>query len=111
MSDYNARQIFEEVLPAKLEKSPEKAKSTNAIYQFNITGDDGGTWTLDFTKDSDFVSQGESDAAQCTITMKDSDFVDMWDGRLSGPQAFMMNKIKIQGNMGLAMKLQNFIGA
>ncbi|MBA2663743.1 MAG: SCP2 sterol-binding domain-containing protein [Bradymonadaceae bacterium] len=110
MSDLTAKTIFEEVLPAKLKVNPDKAKSTNAIYQFNITGDDAGTWTLDFTKDEDFVAEGESDAAQCTITMKDSDFVDMWEGRLSGPQAFMMNKIKIAGNMGLAMKLQNFIG-
>lgn len=110
MSDLNAKKIFQEVLPANLAENPDKAKSTNAIYQFNITGDDGGTWSLDFTKDEDFVSEGETADAQCTITMKDSDFVDMWEGRLSGPQAFMMNKIKIQGNMGLAMKLQNFIG-
>ncbi|RAL21722.1 sterol-binding protein [Lujinxingia litoralis] len=110
MSDLTARSIFQEVLPANLKESPDKAKSTNAVYVFNITGDDGGTWTLDFTKDEDFVSEGESAEADCSITMKDSDFVDMWEGSLSGPQAFMMNKIKIQGNMGLAMKLQNFIG-
>jgi len=42
--------------------------------------------------------------------MKDGDFVDMWEGNLPAPQAFMMGKVKIQGDMGLAMKLQNFIG-
>lgn len=110
MSDLTAQQIFEDVLPAKLEKNPDSAKSTNAIYVFNLTGDEGGTWTLNFKKDDDFVSEGDSDDAECTVTMSDSDFVDMWEGNLNPAQAFMMNKISIEGNMGLAMKLQNFIG-
>ena len=110
MSETSAREIFEETLPNKLENDPEKAKATNAIYVFNLSGDDGGTWTLDFKKDEDFVSEGDSDDAECTVTMSDSDFVDMWNGDLNPAQAFMMNKISIEGNMGLAMKLQNFIG-
>ncbi len=110
MSDLTARKIFEETLPEKLEENPDSAKATNAIYVFNLTGDEGGTWTLDFKKDDDFVSEGESEDAECTVTMSDSDFVDMWQGNLNPAQAFMMNKISIEGNMGLAMKLQNFIG-
>lgn len=110
MADLTARTIFEETLPAKLEDNPDKAKATNAIYVFNLTGDDGGTWTLNFKKDDDFVSEGDSDDSECTVTMSDSDFVDMWNGDLNPAQAFMMNKISIEGNMGLAMKLQNFIG-
>ncbi|QDG54416.1 SCP2 sterol-binding domain-containing protein [Persicimonas caeni] len=104
-----AQEIFSETLPNKLEGN-EKIQSINSVYQFNITGDDGGSWTVDFTKDGDYVSEGESDDADVTIEMKDSDFVDMWEGKLPGPQAFMMGKIKIQGDMGLAMKLQTFMG-
>ena len=110
MSDTTAREIFEETLPAKLEADPDDAKATNAIYVFNLTGDDGGTWTLNFKKDEDFVEEGESEDAECVVTMTDSDFVDMWSGNLNPAQAFMMNKISIEGNMGLAMKLQSFIG-
>lgn len=110
MSETSAREIFEETLPNKLEDDPDKAKATDAIYVFNLTGDDGGTWTLNFKKDDDFVSEGDTDDAECTVTMSDSDFVDMWNGDLNPAQAFMMNKISIEGNMGLAMKLQNFIG-
>lgn len=110
MSDTTAREIFETSLPEKLEKNPEDAKATNAIYVFNLSGDDGGTWTLNFKKDDDFISEGESDDAECIVTMSDSDFVDMWFGNLNPAQAFMMNKISIEGDMGLAMKLQSFIG-
>ena len=110
MSEQSARKIFEETLPEKLEENPDQAKATDAIYVFNLTGDDGGTWTLNFKKDDDFVSEGESEDAECIVTMSDSDFVDMWNGDLNPAQAFMMNKISIEGNMGLAMKLQSFIG-
>ena len=110
MSDLTAQKIFGEVLPKQLEENPDAAKATNAIYVFNLTGDNGGVWTLNFKKDDDFVSEGDSDDAECTVTMSDSDFVDMWEGNLNPAQAFMMNKISIEGNMGLAMKLQSFIG-
>ena len=105
----NPQEIFSETLPAKLEDN-DKVSNIDATYQFNISGDNGGTWTVDFTTDGDIVTEGEADDADCVIDMKDSDFMDMWNGKLPGPQAFMMGKIKIQGDMGLAMKLQNFIG-
>ena len=108
MSDLTAASIFANDLPHKLEDP--SARAANAVYQFNIDGDNGGTWVVDLTKDADFVTEGEIDDAQCMITMKESDFVDLWTGKLGGPQAFMMGKLKIKGDMGLAMKLQSFLG-
>lgn len=103
------QEIFNEVFPEKL-ASNDKIENMDSVFQFNITGDDGGTWAIDFSKDSDYVSEGTADDPDVTVEMKDSDFVDMWEGTLPAPQAFMMGKVKIQGDMGLAMKLQNFIG-
>jgi len=109
MSDLTPAKIFEEELPAKLEEDPSKTDSIDAVYQFNISGDDGGTWVVDLSKDSDWVSEGASDDAQCTVSVSSSDFVDMYTGKLPGPQAFMMGKLKIEGDMGLAMKLGNVL--
>jgi putative sterol carrier protein len=108
MSDLNVQTIFDDILPKKL-ASNESATKANAIYVFSIDG--AGSWTVDLTKDADYVTAGASDDAQCTISMTEDDFLGLWTGSLPGPQAFMMGKLKIDGDMGLAMKLQSFLGA
>lgn len=103
------KSFFEEKLPKGLTSDPSKATSINAVYQFKITGDDAGEWTVDLTKTEGWVTSGDCETADCTITMDSTDFIDMITGKLPGPQAFMMGKLQIAGNMGLAMKLSNVL--
>lgn len=102
-----ASDIFNKI-DSVLTADPSATDALNAIFQFDITGDNGGTWVIDASsgKVDNFVSEGPSDAAQCTITIKDSDWVGLTSGTLNPMNAFMMGKIKIAGDMGLAMKLQ-----
>jgi putative sterol carrier protein len=44
--------------------------------------------------------------ADCTIQVAKSDFEQMAQGQLDPTMAFMSGKLKIQGDMGVAMKLQ-----
>ena len=48
-------------------------------------------------------------AADCTIKMDFSDFADLIGGKLDGMTAFMTGKLKIEGDMGVAMKLQTIL--
>ena len=49
----SAQDIIEKDIPATLQQKPELAKDINSVIHFNITGDNGGTWTLDCTKSAD----------------------------------------------------------
>lgn len=99
------KEIFETKIAARL-ASPAgaaKAKEIDSVYLFNVTGDDGGQWVVNL-KDCT-VAAGGFEGADCTITVGSQDFVNLVEGKVPGPQLFMMGKLKVAGNMGLAMKL------
>lgn len=85
----------------------DKIQGMNAVYQFNITGDDGGTWNVKIAGGEVEVGEGAADSPNITLTMTAQDFGDLLSGKLSGQTAFLTGKLKIQGDMTLAMKLQS----
>ena len=98
------KMIFDGMAPLLLANA-EKAKAINAIYQYIITGDNGGEWAIDLKADTPTLKEGKVDNADCTMTMAGSDFVDMINGTLDGQAAFMSGKLKIDGDMSLATRL------
>ncbi len=46
--------------------------------------------------------------ADVTLTLSDSDLFDLMSGKMNAQKAFFAGKLKIHGNMGMAMKLQEF---
>lgn len=107
MPDLTPPLIFEEI-DKRVKSSPEKIRIINAVYQFNITGEHGGTWTVDCTAPE--AKSGATSNPGCTITISARDFVDLFQGKLNGQLAFMSGKLKVGGNMALAMKLQQVLG-
>lgn len=104
------KQIFEEQIAKRLThpEHQEKAKEIDAIYQFNVTGDNGGNWIVDLKTCA--VAAGTNDEADCTVTVSDEDFVNLVKGEVAGPQLFMTGRLQVAGNMGLAMKLTQVLG-
>jgi len=94
---------------AKLSDNQELGADINAVIQFDITGDDGGNWWVDFTTKPAGVSEGSHESAACTITMADQDFIDMMNKEANPMGLFMSGKLKVGGDMALSMKLQNII--
>ena len=78
-----------------------------ATLKFDF-GDDGIVF-LDADTVPNVVSN-EDNEADCTIKISKDNFESLAAGDLDPTTAFMMGKIKIQGNMGIAMKLQSVFG-
>ena len=100
----DVKKLFNEELPAALEKNPEEAKSIGAKYQMNITGE--GEWFIDVSSSGPSCKPG-SGAADCTITIAADDFQKLVENpQANGMQLFFAGKLKVTGNQMLAMKLQ-----
>lgn len=85
-------------------------KTTQAVYQFELSGEDGGMWFLDLKSKGGNVGPGEpSDEADVVMSMTSEDFIKMFSGKLKPTIAFMSGKLKIKGNMALAIKLEKLM--
>ena len=56
------------------------------------------------------VSEDADAAADTTIRVSWDDWQQMADGKLDGMTAFMMGKLKVEGDMSNAMQLQGVLG-
>ena len=90
---------------AKVDK--DKVQGMNAVYQFNITGDGGGEWSVSIAAGELTVGEGTAESPSITLTIDAANFADLVAGKLNGQTAFLTGKLKIQGDMTLAMKLQS----
>lgn len=101
----------EEVFAA-IEKGfdPEKA-DRNAVIQVHLTGDNGGDWVITIQDRQLSVRPGSSDHANMSMSLSATDFVKMVNREVNPMNLFMMGKIKITGDMSLAMKLQAMLSA
>ncbi|ESP05632.1 hypothetical protein LOTGIDRAFT_205585 [Lottia gigantea] len=91
--------------------SEDLVKSINGTFQFNLSGDYPGTWYMDLKNGSGAVGEGEIPGgdATCTMSLDSTDFTKMFSGNLNPTMAFMSGKLKIKGDMTLAMKLEKLM--
>jgi len=101
--------VYIDKIQASLNADPDKSKTINAVFQFTIEGDGGGVWTLDLTKSPGVVSTGAAASPACTIIMSNADFESMMNKTANPMQLYMSQKLKVQGNLPLSLKLQEII--
>jgi hypothetical protein len=102
-----AREFFESTAPKLLEEKKGEAAEVGAVYQFNISGDGGGNWTLDLKNSPPSIKEGKNDAADCTVDLSNDDFVSLVtaENKLTVVmQLFQFGKMKVS-NPGLGMKI------
>jgi putative sterol carrier protein len=84
----------------------DKAGDLRATFQFSLSGEGGNDWAVTVADGTCTVVEGKADKPSITIGMAADDFVKMVDGELQPVTAFMQGNIKLQGDMNLAIKLQ-----
>jgi putative sterol carrier protein len=86
---------------------PEKAAGLDAEVQLNLTGDGGGNWVIRFSDGKLSAQEGLAAAPRLTVTTALADILAVAEGKLDGMAAFMQGKIKLDGDVGLAMRMVN----
>jgi putative sterol carrier protein len=77
----------------------DKAAGVDVVFQFDITGANGGTWTVTVKDGTCEVTEGSHGSPTTTIEMGDDDFVKMISGELNAMSAYTSGKIKIGGDL------------
>jgi F420-dependent oxidoreductase-like protein len=86
---------------------PTLVQRVNAVYQFNVLGEDGGAWVVDLKNGAGDVWAGQHDSADCVISMSREDFLALATGRINPLNAFMQGRIRVQGDIMMATRLQS----
>lgn len=106
---FKSSEVFELMKTALEAQGKDLIKKVNGVFLFKVAGDGGktATWVVDAKNGSGSVRVGkDGDKGDVTISMKDDDLVQLLAGKLQAQQAYFQGRLKVQGNMGLAMKLQ-----
>ncbi len=84
---------------------PEKAPGLDAVIQFHFTGDEAGDWYAAIKDGKVEVTEGVHESPKMTLTADSADYIGIFTGDVDGMAAFMQGKLKLKGDLNLAMKL------
>jgi len=91
-----AAAVFE-AMPAAFK--PEAAGGVNVVFQYIISGANGGDWSCAVNDGRCTVMAGRHEKPTCTLKMADGDFLDMMNGKLKPMQAYTSGKLKLEGDI------------
>ena len=106
-TDFKSNAIFDEIEKQLAEKGAEYVKKVKGVFAFKIKkGNDTGVFVVDAKNGNGSVKFDPNGKGDVTLTATDDDLLKLMTGQLNPQQAFFQGKLKIGGNMGLAMKLK-----
>lgn len=104
METQTPKDFFEKTLPLRFK--PEKAAGIDIIVQINVTGVEGGSWTVTIKDQKLQVTEGVHPSPTVTLKMNENDFLDMINRKISPEKAFFTGRVHFKGDIGVALKLR-----
>ena len=88
---------------------PDKAKGVDTVIQLKITGSQASDWYL-IVKDQKCESkQGTHPDPKMTMTVDSDDYIKMAIGEMDATMAFLKGKVKVSGDMSVALKMGQYL--
>jgi len=101
----SVKPIFE-AMPLSLNK--EAAKEANTIYQFNLSGDGGGQFTVVIKRGDCTVEEGTAAAPDVTISATAVDYLNIVTGTYPFGLAFVNGRLKVEGDLRLLLRMGKY---
>lgn len=83
---------------------PEKAVGVDAVIQYHLTGEESGDYYITIRDGKCTAQEGIAQTARLTFSADGKEFRDILIGKIDGMMAFMQGKVKLTGDLNLAMK-------
>lgn len=96
-------------LVERIKHNPEGIRGVRNIYQFDVSGADSGVYQLKFKDGHVQFSDKVVDRPDCILQISDENLVKLVKGELNPAMAFMTGKVKVKGEVALALKLQSIL--
>jgi putative sterol carrier protein len=93
-------------LAQKMNDHSEGVRGVNTAYQFDLSGDEEGVYQVVIRDEQVQVFQEVKEEPNCTLQLSDKNLLKLIAGNLNPTVAYMSGKLKIKGELGLALKLQ-----
>jgi putative sterol carrier protein len=89
---------------------PCAAEGLEVTYQLSLTGDGGDVWHLTVADRQCHLAPGPAKSPDVAISISAEDWADLMGGRLDPFSAFVSGRLRIDGDMALATRLQSLFG-
>ena len=84
---------------------PDQARGVSAVINFDLSGEGGGEWTVTIRDQKCTAEAGKAAAPDLSLSAKAKDILDIFTGRLDPTRALLFGKLRMNGDMRLAMRL------
>lgn len=103
--EYAASDAFFRYVKKQLKENPAWLEHRSGLFQFKVTGPVPTDWRLDLDKPGGGIRKGKVRSPFATFTISDEHLLKVASGEIDIPTAFVQGRLKVEGDMGQAMKL------